>query len=199
MQFTDLLLSWLQFFLGLLALNKSTDIDLWISEPKNNIFLSQSSAGLKFTPTSTANISTVNYTINVNEGVKYQQMDGFGASLTDASSWLLFYHLSVSKRLEILRQIFGRDGIRVSLLRQPIGATDFAWNQWSFDDTTNNIDDFNMSSFSLWREDAYIRPILDQALAIDRGRVKLFATPWSPPAWMKSQKNMIATAGNNKI
>lgn len=199
MQFTDLLLSWLQFFLGLLAINKSTDIDLWISEPKNNIFLTQSSAGLKFTPTSTANISTVNYTINVNEGVKYQQMDGFGASLTDASSWLLFYHLSVSKRIEILRQIFGRDGIRVSLLRQPIGATDFAWNQWSFDDTTNNIDDFNMSSFSLWREDAYIRPILDQALAIDRGRVKLFATPWSPPAWMKSQKNMIATAGNNKI
>ena len=199
MQFTDLLLSWLQFFLGLLAINKSTDIDLWISEPKNNIFLSQSSVGLKFTPTSTANISTVNYTINVNEGVKYQQMDGFGASLTDASSWLLFYHLSVSKRLEILRQIFGRDGIRISLLRQPIGATDFAWNQWSFDDTTNNIDDFNMSSFSLWREDAYIRPILDQAVAIDRGRVKLFATPWSPPAWMKSQKNMIATAGNNKI
>jgi glucosylceramidase len=199
MQFTDLLLSWLQFFLGLLALNKSTDIDLWISEPKNNIFLSQSSVGLKFTPTSTANISTVNYTINVNEGVKYQQMDGFGASLTDASSWLLFYHLSVSKRLEILRQIFGRDGIRISLLRQPIGATDFAWNQWSFDDTTNNIDDFNMSSFSLWREDAYIRPILDQALAIDRGRVKLFATPWSPPAWMKSQKNMIATVGNNKM
>lgn len=199
MQFTDLLLSWLQFFLGLLAINKSTDIDLWISEPKNNIFLSQSSVGLKFTPTSTANLSTVNYTINVNEGVKYQQMDGFGASLTDASSWLLFYHLSVSKRLEILRQIFGRDGIRVSLLRQPIGATDFAWNQWSFDDTTNNIDDFNMSSFSLWREDAYIRPILDQALAIDRGRVKLFATPWSPPAWMKSQKNMIATAGDNKI
>lgn len=199
MQFTDLLLSWLQFFLGLIAINKSTDIDLWISEPKNNIFLTQSSAGLKFTPTSTANISTVNYTINVNEGVKYQQMDGFGASLTDASSWLLFYHLSVSKRLEILRQIFGRDGIRLSLLRQPIGATDFAWNQWSFDDTTNNIDDFNMSSFSLWREDAYIRPILDQALAIDRGRVKLFATPWSPPAWMKSQKNMIATAGNNKI
>ena len=199
MQFTDLLLSWLQFFLGLLAINKSTDIDLWISEPKNNIFLTQSSAGLKFMPTSTANLSTVNYTINVNEGVKYQQMDGFGASLTDASSWLLFYHLSVSKRLEILRQIFGRDGIRLSLLRQPIGATDFAWNQWSFDDTTNNIDDFNMSSFSLWREDAYIRPILDQALAIDRGRVKLFATPWSPPAWMKSQKNMIATAGNNKI
>lgn len=76
-----------------------------------------------------------------------------------------------------------------------MGATDFSWSEWSLDDTTNNIDDFNLTGFGLWREDAYIWPILRQTLAVNPGRIKLFATPWSPPAWMKTKKDMIGAIG----
>ena len=61
------------------------------------------------------------YTIYVNEKIKYQQMDGFGASLTDSSAWLLNYMLTSTKKAQVLEQLFGTTGIRISLLRQPIG------------------------------------------------------------------------------
>ena len=119
------------------------------------------------------------YTIYVNDKVKYQQIDGFGASLTDSSAWLLNYKLTSAKRSQVLEQLFGSSGIRLSLLRQTIGSSDFAWEEWSFSDTNNKQDDFSLNSFSLWREDAYIRPMLNEALRVSNGRVKLFATPWS--------------------
>lgn len=190
MQFAEILLSWIRFILGLLSLN-SMRIELWISQPANNVFLARSS-DLTFSSTPSA---PTTYTINVNEGVKYQQIDGFGGSMTDASAWLLFYHLTPIKRIEIMRKLFSSDGINLSLLRQPMGATDFAWSQYSFDDLANNMDDFNLTAFSLWREDAYIRPMLNQALNVNPGRIKLFASPWSPPAWMKTNRSMIGTLG----
>lgn len=85
----------------------------------------------------------------------------------------------------------------MSLLRQTLGASDFGWEAWSFADTNNNVDDFNLNSFALWREEAYIRPILTQALAVSPGRIKLFASPWSPPAWMKTNKHLNGNIGGS--
>lgn len=198
MQFGEIFLSWIRFLLGLLSFN-SLRIELWISQPANNTYLTRIDGGdLSFVQASSSSTSSspASYVINVNEGVKYQQIDGFGGSLTDASAWLFFYHLTPIKRIEILRKLFSSEGINLSLLRQPIGATGFAWNQFSFDDLANNLDDFSLSGFSLWREDAYMRPILDQALAVSPGRVKLFASPWSPPAWMRTNRSMIGSLGS---
>lgn len=190
MQLSELFLSWVRFILGLLSFN-TLNIELWITEPAQNIFLTRSS-DLKFSATPT---NVLTYTINVNEGVKYQIIDGFGGSMTDASAWLFFYHLTPIKRIEIMRKLFSSDGINLSLLRQPIGATDFGWNLFSFDDLANNAEDFNLTGFSLWRDDAYVRPMLNQALAVSLGRIKLFATPWSPPAWMKTNQSLIGSQG----
>jgi len=91
---------------------------------------------LKFTTES--NLIKNDYTIFVNEKVKYQQIDGYGASLTDSSAWLLNYRLSEAKRNQVIEQLFAASGIRLSLLRQTIGSSDFAWEMWSFSDTENN-------------------------------------------------------------
>ena len=125
-------------------------------------------------------------TITINQNIKHQKIDGFGASLTDASCWLLKYKLSPNKREEILEKLFGKDGINLSILRQPIGASDFNWEAWTYDDTSNNADDFNLNNFYLWREDDYIRPMLDMALNVSDGRIKIFASPWSPPGYYYS-------------
>lgn len=166
-------------------------VDIWLTDPDNNIwFVQQPSQSF-----SNYNETNSSYSINVTDTITYQTMDGFGASLTDSSCSLLKYQLTDLKRDEILKLLFTKNGIGLSLLRQPIGAPDFSRQAWSLDDTLNNTDDFNLNRFSLWHEDDAMRPILDAALNISQGRVKIFATPWSPPAWMKTGKNLFGAAG----
>ena len=157
--------------------NLNPTIQYWQSDPVNNKMLLQMPS-LSF---KVDNKTKNPYTIYINENIKYQQMDGFGASLTDSATWLLSNKLTSSKRTQVINNLFSKasGGIGISLLRQTIGSTDFAWEKWSFDDTTNNQDDFQLNSFSLWREEAYIRPMLNLALAASNGRVKVFASPWS--------------------
>lgn len=165
-------------------------VEVWLSIPGTSTMLVRQADNYF-----AADSGTNNYTIIVNEGTQYQQMDGFGGSLTDASCWLLKNKLTDQKRAEVMQDLFGALGINISLLRQPIGASDFSWEAWTFDDTTNNTDDWSLSNFSLWREDAYIRPMLDMAYKVNPGRIKIFATPWSPPAWMRSNKGLYGGGG----
>ncbi|WP_313641580.1 RICIN domain-containing protein [Paenibacillus sp.] len=165
-------------------------VQVWLSNPNTSTWLARQS-DVKFSASSAG----ADYTITVNEGSSYQTMDGFGASLTDSSSWLLQNKLSAAKRTEVMNQLFSASGINISALRQPIGASDFNWEMWTYDDTSGNSDDMNLSAFSLWREDAYIRPMLNQAYNVNPGRIKLFAAPWSPPAWMKTQKSLYGDMG----
>lgn len=165
-------------------------VEVWLSLPGTSTMLVRQADNYL-----AADSGVNNYTIIVNEDTQYQQMDGFGGSLTDASCWLLKYKLTDQKRAEVMQNLFGSLGINISLLRQPIGASDFSWEAWTFDDTANNTDDWSLSNFSLWREDDYIRPMLDMAYKVNPGRIKIFATPWSPPAWMRSNKGLYGNGG----
>lgn len=126
------------------------------------------------------------FTITVNEGTTYQQMDGFGVSLTDSSSWLLNYKLNASKRSEVMEKLFGTTGIGLSVLRQPIGSSDFAWSAYTYADTTG---DTSLSQFSIGRDLPYIVPMVKAAMA-KNSNIKVFATPWSAPAWMKYSNSL---------
>src|SRR5207244_10801282 len=76
-----------------------------------------------------------NLTITVNDAVKFQQIDGFGASLTDSSAWLLWNKLTQAQRKEAMQMLFSpAKGIGLSVLRQPMGASDFALSDYSYDD-----------------------------------------------------------------
>src|SRR5579859_412728 len=133
-------------------------------------------------------------TITVNDAVKYQQIDGFGASLTDSSAWLLWNKLSESQRKEALQMLFSRDkGIGLSVLRQPMGASDFAIEDYSYDDMPEGETDPELKHFSIDRDRAYIIPILRDALALNP-QLKIIASPWSPPGWMKTSGSMIQGA-----
>ncbi|MBB3110048.1 glucosylceramidase [Paenibacillus phyllosphaerae] len=128
-----------------------------------------------------ADSGTANYSIRVDEDVTRQQMDGFGVSMTDASAWLMNYKLDASKRAEVMEKLFGPSGIGMSIMRQPIGASDFNWEAYTYDDTWN---DTSLNSFSISRDSAYIIPMVKQAIAKNPS-MKVFATTWSAPAWMK--------------
>jgi len=132
-----------------------------------------------------------NLTITVDDAVRYQQIDGFGASLTDSSAWLLWNKLTESQRKEALQMLFSpRNGIGLSVLRQPMGASDFALAPYSYDDPPAGEKDPDLKLFSIDHDRLYIIPILREALAINPN-LNIIAFPWSPPGWMKTAGSMI--------
>jgi glucosylceramidase len=133
-------------------------------------------------------------TILVDDAVRYQVIDGFGASLTDSSAWLLSHKLTDTQRKEALEMLFSPSkGIGLSILRQPMGASDFALEDHSYDDLPPGEADPQLKKFSIDHDRAYIIPILRQALALNRN-LKIIASPWSPPGWMKTSGSMIQGA-----
>jgi glucosylceramidase len=129
--------------------------------------------------------------ITVDATIQYQQMDGFGGSLTDSSAWLIWNELSPSQQTTLMQQLFSASsGIGISFLRQPMGATDFsASGNYSYDDMPSGQTDSNLANFSVAHDTAYIVPLVKQALSINPA-VKVVALPWSPPAWMKATGTM---------
>jgi glucosylceramidase len=143
-------------------------------------------------------VRTPNLTITVNDAVKYQQIDGFGASLTDSSAWLLWNKLTEVQRQEAMQMLFNPSkGIGLSVLRQPMGASDFALSDYSYDDLLPaqplNPGDPDLKHFSIDHDRVYILPLLREALA-QNPSLKIIASPWSPPGWMKTSGSMIQGA-----
>jgi glucosylceramidase len=133
-------------------------------------------------------------TITVDERVKFQEIDGFGASLTESSAWLLKRKLSDAKRSEALRMLFDRkQGIGLSMLRQPMGASDFALTAYSYDDVPEGQTDPELAKFSLDHDRADILPVLKEILAVNPN-IKVIGSPWSAPGWMKTSGSMIQGA-----
>lgn len=129
-------------------------------------------------------------TITVDPAVTYQKIDGFGASLTDCSAYLI-NGLDVPRRKDIMEKLFDpQRGIGLSFLRQPIGACDFVIKKYSYDDMSAGERDPGLQHFSIDKDRRYIIPLLQQAIALNP-RLKIMATPWSPPGWMKTSDSMI--------
>jgi glucosylceramidase len=133
-------------------------------------------------------------TIHVDETKKMQTIYGFGASLTDSSAWLLDQKLPPEKRAEVLDMLFDpQKGIGLSILRQPMGASDFALTSYIYDDVAPGEKDPRLGKFSVEQDRAYIIPLLKQALARNPN-LKIIASPWSPPGWMKTSRSMVQGA-----
>jgi glucosylceramidase len=127
----------------------------------------------------------------VDTAKQYQEIDGFGASFSDSSAWLIWNKLNPTQQTSLMQQLFSsKDGIGLSFLRQPMGATDFsASGNYSYDDVAAGQTDPNLNNFSVAHDSAYIIPLLQRALAINPA-IKVVAVPWSPPAWMKTTGTM---------
>src|SRR4051794_6439525 len=127
-------------------------------------------------------------TITVDPSHRYQRMDGFGASITDSSASVLM-ELDRTTRAATMKDLFVTDGL--SFLRQPIGSSDFVDGpHYTFDDMPAGETDYDLSNFSIRHDKARILPLLRRALALNP-HIKVLGTPWSPPAWMKTNDSLI--------
>ena len=131
-------------------------------------------------------------TIVVDPSRTYQRMDGFGASITDSSAAVLS-GLAPAERERTMRALFDpRQGIGVSFLRQPVGSSDFtaAAQHYTYDDVAAGQTDFALRHFSIAHDQAQVLPLLRQARRLDPA-LSVMATPWSPPAWMKTGDSLV--------
>lgn len=116
------------------------------------------------------------------DGQEYQKMYGFGACFNELG-WRALGHLSEESRSALLAELFSPegDGAKFNLCRLPIGASDYAFDWYSLDETPG---DYALDHFSIDRDRRALIPYIKAALAHSRD-IKLFASPWSPPTWMK--------------
>jgi glucosylceramidase len=137
-------------------------------------------------------------TITVDETKTYQQIDGFGASFTDSSAWLIYTKLTDAQRADVMQKLFSRsNGIALSFVRQPMGASDLAVNFYTYDDMPAGQSDPTLANFSIEHDKVYIIPVLKEAQALNPN-IKMMASPWSPPAWMKTNNSLLgSSSGSN--
>ena len=126
-------------------------------------------------------------TIDVSDGTRYQQVDGFGAAMTDSSAWLIYDELSAIPRAAVMAALFGPGGINLNYVRVPIGASDFTATgvPYTYDDVVAGKSDPLLGHFSVVHDSAYVLPALRTMLALNPG-TEILASPWSAPAWMKA-------------
>ncbi len=161
-------------------------VGIWMTTPdKKNLLTAKTP--INFTPDS----GSSSYTITVNENVAYQEMDGFGGSFTDSAAWLVYTKIDVTARETLMTRLFDYDnGIGMSFIRQPMGSPDFATKIYSYDDRPADQPDPDLTHFSITHDEEYIIPTLKIALA-KNPNLKIMASPWSPPGWMKTTGAMI--------
>ena len=130
-------------------------------------------------------------TIVVDPTLTYQRMQGFGGAITDSSATVL-YRLSPAARAATMRSLFDPvTGDGLDYLRQPIGASDFvATADYTYDDLPAGQTDYAQQHFSIAHDQAQILPLLRQAEALNP-HLQIIASPWSPPAWMKTSGSLI--------
>lgn len=123
--------------------------------------------------------------------LRYQPVAGFGAAMTDSSAWLIERELAPATRASVMRGLFGAGGIHLGFVKVPIGASDFTHDgrPYSYDDLPAGHADPRLARFSIRHDLPYILPALRQARALNRG-IEFLGTPWSPPAWMKSNGSL---------
>jgi glucosylceramidase len=128
-------------------------------------------------------------TISIDPAHSFQRIEGLGASITDSSAHLL---ARSPYRDAIMRSLFDpRTGLGLSYLRQPMGASDFvAGPHYTYDDVPTGQTDYALRHFSIAHDRAEILPLLRQARALNPA-LKIMATPWSPPAWMKTNDSLV--------
>ncbi|WP_327004161.1 ricin-type beta-trefoil lectin domain protein [Dactylosporangium sp. NBC_01737] len=130
--------------------------------------------------------------ITVNDATRYQTFTGGGASFTDTAAWLMNSSgaLSAGTRATVMQKLFDPvNGIGVSFLRNPMGASDLARFGYTYDDRPAGQTDPSLANFSIAHDLADVLPLTKQAQQLNP-QLSTMASPWTAPAWMKDNGNL---------
>ncbi len=118
-------------------------------------------------------------------GDPMQTIEGFGTCFNELG-WTSLKILSEKDREGIMKEMFAPgEGANFTICRMPVGANDFSRNWYSYDETEG---DFDMEHFSIANDLETLVPFIKNALRYNPS-LRLWASPWSPPSWMKYNKH----------
>jgi glucosylceramidase len=139
-------------------------------------------AGLRFAPK-----TELQHSVMVDPAVKYQEIEGFGGAFTEAAAVTLLAMPKAAQE-EILRAYFDpQKGHGYTVCRTHINSCDFGTGNYALDEVDG---DTKLEYFSIARDKKALIPMIKRAQKMAGGKIKIFASPWSPPPWMKSNREM---------
>ena len=138
----------------------------------------------------TAAVTGSSFTIQVTPSNVLQPWDGVGGALTDSAATVIAA-LPAAQQQSVLTSLFSQtNGIGLNMVRLPMGASDFsASGNYSYDDLAAGQTDTTLAHFSIAHDQTNIIPLLRSIDTINKD-MKVIASPWSPPAWMKTNGSM---------
>lgn len=131
--------------------------------------------------------------VEIHSDQKQQTMEGWGGCFNELG-WDALQTLNAKERETVFKSLFSTgDGLNFTICRMPIGANDYSRNWYSLDDS---VGDFDMKHFSIKRDQGILIPYIKEAMKYQPA-LKLWASPWSPPAWMKTNKHYANKPGDH--
>lgn len=124
--------------------------------------------------------------VYVNPEKSFQTMLGVGGAITDASAEV-FAKLPADKQEQIIKAYYSNEGINYKIIRTNIHSCDFSSASYTY--VTEG--DSALTSFSIEHDQAFKIPLIKKAMAAAKENVTFFVSPWSPPAFMKDNNNML--------
>lgn len=177
------LLAYLCIVTGSGAIAQNTSIECWLTRSDRSVLFTRQS------PIEFGQSNSSAPTITIDDTQKYQQIDGFGFALTGGSAQHIV-KMKPAARSALLKELFATDGnnIGISYIRLSIGASDLNEKIFSYNDLPAGETDTAMKKFDLGPDRKDVIPVMKEILKIDPS-MKIMGSPWSPPVWMKTNKD----------
>ncbi|KAI6199515.1 Glucosylceramidase [Aphelenchoides besseyi] len=136
-------------------------------------------------------ISTEDVRVRIFPTKRFQTIFGFGGALTDSSMIVLNETIGLNVKLgnQLIRQYYGNDGLDYNLGRIPLASADFSTHIYSYLELEN---DWELKSFNFTEIDHYKAAFLRRIINETDGKLRLFSSPWSAPAWIKDSNSMLS-------
>lgn len=165
-----------------------TDVAFWLTTPDKISLFKNQNVSLLFSQSGNANT-----TIDVDAAQKFQTIDGFGFALTGGSATLI-NGLAPQTKDDLLKELFTTDStfIGISYLRVSIGSSDLSASTFTYDDYPG---DSTLQHFNMDMEKVDLIPVLQKILVLNPD-IKILGSPWSAPAWMKTNNNLYGGGAN---
>ena len=155
-----------------------------------NIYISSKNSEKRIHPVNIEKLTEPNKNDNsivkINKSIERQTLLGFGGSFTEASS-SIYSGLDIDKKEEIIEAYFGASGNKYSMARTHINSCDFSLENYAHVEAAG---DTELKTFSISRNKKTLIPFIKDALKKTKNKIQIMASPWSPPAWMKTNDQM---------
>ncbi|MEI6086702.1 MAG: glycoside hydrolase family 30 protein [Bacteroidota bacterium] len=162
-------------------------------ELKVTVYTTAENSNLRLTQTAVLNFSAYGQPFETEPAVfvdpnkKFQTFLGVGGAITDASAEV-FAKLPKNKQQELLEKYYDvNKGIGFSIARTNIHSCDFSSDSYTY----VKENDTELKTFSVAHDQQYRIPLIKQAITAAGGKLPMFVSPWSPPGWMKDNKDML--------